>query len=125
VLATDAPLSDALLRGLAKRAGLGLSRSGSTGGNSSGDIFLAFSVADPMPEPQQLAPIVTRHSLNREEMNPVYEAAIQAVDESVINAIVQGEDVPCFKPEGETCPWIHTEELRRIMARHLRLTESS
>ena len=125
ILATDAPLSDALLRGMAKRAGLGISRSGSPGGNSSGDIFLAFSVADTMPEPQQLGPIITRHSLNWEEMNPVFEAAVQAVDESVINAIVQGEDTPCVKPEGAICPGIDTGELRRIMARHLRLTEGS
>lgn len=123
ILATDAPLSDALLRGLAKRAALGISRSGSPGGNSSGDIFLAFSVADPMAEPQQLGPIVTRHSLNWEEMDPVYEAAVQAVDESVINAIVQGEDVPCVKPEGEICPAIDTAALCRIMARHMRGTD--
>ena len=118
ILATDAPLSDALLRALAKRAALGIGRSGSPGGNSSGDIFLAFSVADPMAEPQQLGPIVTRHSLNWEEMDPVYEAAVQAVDESVINAIVQGEDVFCVKPEGETCPAIDTEALCRIMVQH-------
>lgn len=123
ILATDAPLSDALLRGLARRASLGIGRSGSPGGNSSGDIFLAFSVADEMSEPQRLDPIVTRHSLNWEEMDPVYEAAVQAVDESVINAIVQGEDVRCVKPEGEICPAIDTAALCRIMARHLRLSD--
>jgi len=119
ILATDAPLSDALLRGLAKRAGLGIGRSGSPGGNSSGDIFLAFSTADPMPEPIHAGPLITRHSLNWNEMNPVYEAAVQAVDEAVINAIVQGEDVPCLKPAGETCPGIDTHALCRIVLAHL------
>lgn len=115
ILATDAPLSDALLRGLAKRAGLGISRSGSPGGNSSGDIFLAFSTADPMPEPLHAGPIITRRSLNWEEMDAVYEAAVEAVDESVINAIVQGVDVPCVKPEGVVCPGIDTAKLCRIV----------
>lgn len=115
ILATDAPLSDALLRGLAKRAALGIGRSGSPGGNSSGDIFLAFSTADAMPEPSALGPVVTRHSLNWDVMDAIYEAAVQAVDESVINAIVQGEDVPCVKPKGEVCPGIDTAELCRIV----------
>ena len=115
ILATDAPLSDALLRGLAKRAALGIGRSGSPGGNSSGDIFLAFSTADPMPEPLALGAVVTRHSLNWNEMDPIYEAAVQSVDESVINAIVQGEDVVCVKPAGGVCPGIDTAELCRIV----------
>jgi D-aminopeptidase len=119
ILATDAPLSDALLRGLAKRAALGIGRSGSPGGNSSGDIFLAFSTADPMPDPLRAEPVIARHSLNWEEMDAVYEAAVQAVDESVINAIVQGEDTPCVKPEGAVCPGIDTADLCRIVRAHL------
>ena len=115
ILATDAPLSDALLRGLAKRAGLGIGRSGSPGGNSSGDIFLAFSTADPMPEPIHAGPVIMRQSLNWNEMDPLYEAAVQAVDESVINAIVQGEDVPCVKPRGGVCPGIDTAALCRLV----------
>ena len=124
ILATDAPLSDALLRALAKRAAIGIGRSGSPGGNSSGDIFLAFSVADPMAEPLTVGPIVTRQSLNWEEMDTVYEAAVQAVDESVINAIVQGEDVACVKPEGEICPGIDTDALLQIVAKHLQRSPS-
>ncbi|MCX8507973.1 MAG: P1 family peptidase, partial [Rhodobacteraceae bacterium] len=120
ILATDAPLSDALLRGLAKRGTTGIGRSGSPGGNNSGDIFLAFSTADAMAEPLHAGPVITRHSLNWEEMDPFYEAATQAVDEAVINAVVQGEDVACVKPEGETCPGIHIPELLAIMAKYNR-----
>jgi L-aminopeptidase/D-esterase-like protein len=103
------------LRGLAKRGTIGIGRSGTPGGNSSGDIFLAFSTADPMLNPLSAGPIITRHSLNWEQMDPVYEAATQAVDEAVINAIVQGEDVACVKPAGEVCPGIDTAELCRIV----------
>ncbi|MCB2120294.1 MAG: P1 family peptidase, partial [Rhodobacteraceae bacterium] len=115
ILATDAPLSDAILRGLARRAGLGIARSGSPGGNSSGDIFLAFSVADDMPAPPHAGPVITRHSLNWDELDPLYQAAVEAVDESVINAIVQGEDVACVKPEGKTCHGIDTARLMQVM----------
>ena len=121
ILATDAPLSDAILRGLARRAGLGIARSGSPGGNSSGDIFLAFSVADDMPAPPHAGPVITRHSLNWDELDPLYQAAVEAVDESVINAIVQGEDVACVKPEGKTCHGIDTARLMQVMANYGRL----
>jgi D-aminopeptidase len=118
ILATDAPLSDALLGGLAKRAALGIGRTGTYGGNSSGDIFLAFSTADAMPMAERAGPVITRHSLNWDEMDAVYNAAVQAVDEAVVNAIVQGEDVACVKPVGGTCPGIDTVALRQIMAQY-------
>jgi len=116
IIATDAPLSDAILRQLAKRASIGIGRSGSPGGNGSGDIFLAFSIADEMPDSLHAGPVITRHSLNWEELDPFYEAAVEAVDESVINAIVAGEDVATFKPPGYICPALDTDRLMTIMA---------
>jgi D-aminopeptidase len=121
ILATDAPLSDAILRSLAKRAGLGIARSGSPGGNSSGDIFLAFSVADPMPHPEKMGDLIQRHSLNWEALDPLYEAAVQAVDEAVINALVQGEDVPTVKPAGHVVPALDTDKLLDLMRQHGRM----
>ncbi|WP_137155605.1 P1 family peptidase [Rhizobium sp. FKL33] len=123
VIATDAPLSDAILRQLAKRASIGIGRSGTPGGNGSGDIFLAFSVADDMPNSLHAGPIISRRSLNWEELDPLYEAAVEAVDESVINAIVAGEDVPTFKPAGYICPAIDIDRLLTIMAAHGRLEQ--
>lgn len=121
ILATDAPLSDAILRSLAKRAGLGIARSGSPGGNSSGDIFLAFSVADPMPHPEKMGAVIQRHSLNWEVLDTLYEAAVQAVDEAVINALVQGEDVPTVKPAGHVVPALDTDKLLDLMRQHGRM----
>lgn len=118
IIATDAPLSDAILRQLAKRAGLGIGRTGTPGGNSSGDIFLAFSVADPIPDTLHAGPLIQRRSLNWEELDPLYLAAVEAVEESVINALVAGEDVATFKPPGMTCPGIDTARLMQIMAAH-------
>ncbi len=116
IIATDAPLSDAILRQVAKRATLGIGRSGTPGGNSSGDIFLAFSVADDMPISHRAGPVISRHSLNWDLLDPFYEAVVEAVDESVINAIVAGEDVPTFKPEGKVCAGIDTARLQAVMA---------
>jgi D-aminopeptidase len=115
ILATDAPLSDAILRQLAKRAALGIARSGTPGGNNSGDIFLALSVADDMEDTLHAGPMIHRRSVNWEELDPLYEAAVEAVDESIINAIVAGEDVVTFKPPGLICPAIDTDRLVQIM----------
>jgi L-aminopeptidase/D-esterase-like protein len=123
IIATDAPLSDAILRQLAKRASIGIGRSGSPGGNGSGDIFLAFSIADTIANPLHAGPLISRRVLNWEELDPLYEAAVEAVDESVINAIVAGEDVPTFKPPGYICPAIDVERLMTIMAAHGRMGE--
>ena len=111
------------MRNLAKRAALGIGRSGTAGGNGSGDMFLAFSVADDMVDSVYAGPVITRHSLNWEVLDPLYEAAVEAVDESVINAIVQGEDVATVKPEGKVCPGIDTETLRAVMAKYGRLRD--
>ncbi len=118
IIATDAPLSDAILRQLAKRASLGIGRSGTPGGNNSGDIFLALSVADEIPDTLHAGPVIQRRSLNWEELDPLYQAAVEAVDESVINAIVAGEDVATFKPAGFICPAIDTARLMQIMQAH-------
>ena len=124
ILATDAPLPDGRQRNVAKRAALGIGRSGTAGGNGSGDIFLAFSVADDMADSVYAGPVITRHSLNWEVIDPLYEAAVEAVDESVINAIVQGEDVATVKPAGQICPGIDTEALRAVMAKYGRVKDT-
>ncbi len=114
VLATDAPLSGLSLRQIAKRAAIGVGRGGSPGGNNSGDIFLAFSIANDQPMPQQDSALITRTELNNEFLDPIYLAAVECVEESVANALVAGEDVATFKPAGHTCHGIDTERLRDL-----------
>lgn len=116
VIATDAPLSRTSLRHLARRAGMGIARGGTPGGNSSGDIFLAFSTADAGPLPQRAAAVVTRREVNNEWLDPLYLAAVEAVEESVINAMVAGEDVAAVKPEGQIVRAIDTAALRALFA---------
>ena len=69
-----------------------------------------------MPHSLHAGPVITRHSLNWEQLDPLYEAAVEAADESVINAIVAGEDVATFKPAGQVCAGIDTDRLMSIMA---------
>ena len=116
VIATDAPLSALALRHVARRAGMGLARGGTPGGNSSGDIFLAFSTADIGPMPQKAGCRVMREELNSEGLDPLYLAAVEAVEEAVVNALVAGVDVPVVKPEGKICRAIDTDRLRAIFA---------
>jgi L-aminopeptidase/D-esterase-like protein len=103
ILSTDAPLSALSLRALARRAALGIGRAGTPGGNDSGDIFLAFSTAEAGPMPQRRGPVETVTQLNPEHLDPIYLAAVEAVDEAVVNALVAGEDTPTFKPPGAVC----------------------
>ncbi|MBL4926975.1 P1 family peptidase [Fuscibacter oryzae] len=116
VIATDAPLSRTSLRHLARRAGVGIGRGGTPGGNSSGDIFLAFSTANPGPMPQEAGPLVNRAELNNELLDPIYLAAVEAVEEAVVNAIVAGEDVAAVKPAGVVVPGIDRDRLRDLFA---------
>ena len=114
VIATDAPLSTISLRHLARRASLGLGRGGTPGGNSSGDIFLAFSTAPFGPMPQAASSLTSRTELNAENIDPIYLAAVEAVEESVINAIVAGTDTPCFRFPGKVIPGIDRAALAAL-----------
>ena len=116
ILGTDAPLSSLALRHMAKRASIGIGRNGTPGGNSSGDIFLAFSTANVGAMPQLSPAVVTRSELNMEYLDPLYLASVEAVEEAVVNALVAGDDVATFKPPGRVCRAINASELSRIFA---------
>ena len=114
ILATDAPLSGLSLRQMAKRAAIGIGRGGTPGGNNSGDIFLAFSTANPGPMPQFCSALLTKQELNGEHLDPLYLAAVEAIEESVVNALVSGEDVATFKPDGLMCRAIDHDRLKKV-----------
>ncbi len=114
VIATDAPLSALSLRHLARRASMGVARGGTPAGNSSGDIFLAFSTANAGPMPQTGVTLLTKSEINNEVMDPVYLAAVEATEEAVVNAIVAGVDVAAVKPKGLVVPGIDTAKLAAV-----------
>ncbi|MEH6719533.1 MAG: P1 family peptidase [Aurantimonas endophytica] len=87
VLATDAPLLSIQLERLARRAAIGIGRGGTPSGNNSGDLFLAFSTAnDPgcLPEPARFR----LDALAHDGLDPLFMAAVEAVEEAVLNALV-------------------------------------
>lgn len=120
VLGTDAPLAPLNLRHLAKRAAIGIGRHGTPGGNNSGDIFLAFSVANPMELPQLSPARLSFECINGELMDPLYLAAVEAVEEAVVNALVAAEDTPTLKPAGKVCRAIDHDRLVEVMRRYRR-----
>jgi D-aminopeptidase len=124
VLATDAPLSPLSLRHLARRASIGIGRHGTPGGNNSGDIFLAFSTANAGPVPSKPGAILETQHLNQEMLDPLYLAAVESVEEAVINAMLAAETTPSFRPRGLTCRAIDHGRLVEILDRYGRIRRS-
>jgi len=89
VVATDAPLLPHQTKRLARRATMGLARTGSTSGNGSGDLFIAFSTANPGAAAAKGPASITM--LNNNELDPVFEAVVQATEEAIVNAMVGAE----------------------------------
>jgi D-aminopeptidase len=89
IIATDAPLLPHQLERVAKRAALGVGRVGGLGEDSSGDIFLAFSTANPRAAADTGLATVTM--LPNDRINPVFEGTVQATEEAIINAMLAAE----------------------------------
>jgi D-aminopeptidase len=116
VVATDAPLLPQQLKRLARRASLGLARNGSYSGDGSGDLFLAFSTAN--ANVSQVRSFDVR-TLANGQLDPLFLATVQSVEESIINAMVAAETMTGVN--GRTEPAIDTGELRQILKRFDRL----
>jgi D-aminopeptidase len=125
VIGTDAPLLPNQLRRLAKRGALGIARTGSSGGHYSGDIILAFSVANDRDVNRRDAevPSVLQNMtcLDDHYLDVIYEAAVQSVEEAIINALIAAETVPLIKPSGKSWHKLDHQKLREIMAKYNRL----
>ena len=90
VIATDAPLLPHQLKRLAKRASLGLARTGSISGNGSGDLFIAFSTANAgAANPEPLTHSV--ETIPNDSMDRIFTAVVQATEEAIINALVDNQ----------------------------------
>jgi L-aminopeptidase/D-esterase-like protein len=117
VLATDAPLLPHQTKRLARRATMGLARTGAISGNGSGDIFIAFSTANP----DVAASRRTIHvdMLANEAIDPVFEAAVQATEEAIVNAMVGAETMT--GKDGHTVTALPHDRLRDTLKKYNRL----
>ena len=89
IVATDAPLLPHQLKRIAQRIPLGVGIVGGRGSNGSGDIFLAFSTANENAFNRDET--TTVKSMSNDQMTPIFEATVQAVEEAIINAMVAAE----------------------------------
>jgi L-aminopeptidase/D-esterase-like protein len=92
VVATDAPLLPNQLKRLARRVSLGLARTGTVSGNGSGDLFIAFSTANPnAANPNQI--IHSVETIPNDLMDPLFTGVVQATEEAVVNALVDNHSM--------------------------------
>jgi L-aminopeptidase/D-esterase-like protein len=89
IVATDAPLLPHQLERIARRVSLGLGRLGSFAGNSSGDLFLAFSTANAGAAKPEGTPALVM--LPNDRIDPLFQATIDATEEAVVNAMLAAQ----------------------------------
>ena len=113
VVATDAPLLPHQLKRLARRAPLGIGLVGGLGENSSGDIMLAYSTANPGAAGNKTQSLMM---LANNDINPLFEATVQATEEAIVNALVAAETMEGVK--GRVVQALPHDRLLEIMAKY-------
>lgn len=117
VVATDAPLLPHQLKRIVKRVALGIGVMGGRGGNSSGDIFIAFSTAN--PEAGVEKGIAHLEMLPNEFIDPLFVAVTSATEESIVNAMIAAETMEGIN--GNTAYAIPHERLVAILKKYGRI----
>ncbi len=117
VVATDAPLIPTQLKRLARRVSLGVGRDGSYSGDGSGDLFIAFSTAN--PEAISAKGLRYMTMLPNEKLDPLFLATVQATEEAVVNAMVAAETMTGIN--GHTVPALPHDKLREVLKKYNRL----
>jgi D-aminopeptidase len=119
VVATDAPLIPTQLKRLARRVPLGLGRDGSYSGDGSGDIFIAFSTAN--PGAAGIGGLHDLKMLDNDNLNPIFLATVQATEEAVINAMVAAETMKGINDF--TVYALPHDRLREVLKKYNRLVQ--
>jgi len=117
VVATDAPLLPNQLKRLARRAALGLARTGSVAGNGSGDLFVAFSTANPRAGDAKGTVALTM--LPNDRMGALFEATVGATEEAILNALVAARTMTGI--DGHRVVALPHDRVRESLRRHGRL----
>ncbi|MCI0603917.1 P1 family peptidase [bacterium] len=123
VIATDAPLLDYQLNRIARRGGMGLAKSGSIASNSSGDFIVAFSTTNRIKASEfWKGSTYTLQSIEQYDIQPLFEAAAEATEEAIINALFMAGDLEGYK--GHKVFALPIDRTLKIMERHHRLFRS-
>jgi D-aminopeptidase len=118
VLATDIPMMPHQLTRLAKRATIGIGRGGTPGGNNSGDIFLAFSVANSTPVAQKVDAVRSFDWVDDEQCDSIYLAAVESTEEAVLNAMLAADDMSTIRPHAKVCRALDPNHLVEVMRKY-------
>jgi D-aminopeptidase len=117
IAATDAPLAPHQLRRIAQRIALGIGRTGGTAGNGSGDIFLAFSTANPGAFRRGGTSAI--QMMSNDDMNVLMDATVDATEEAIINALIAARTMVGLN--GNTVYAIPHDQVRDILKKYGRL----
>lgn len=117
VVATDAPLLPHQLKRITQRVSLGIGKVGGTGGNGSGDIFIAFSTANQLAFSRKGETSISLYS--NDMMNSLFTATIQATEEAIINALVAGRTMKGINDN--TVPGLPHEAVLKILKDYNRI----
>jgi D-aminopeptidase len=118
VIATDAPLLPHQLKRLARRAALGMARTGAMASDSSGDIFIAFSTANAGSGSPDGLPSI--RMLPNERLTPLFEATAEATEEAIINALVAADTMTGANDRRAIA--LPHDRLRELLRKYNRLT---
>jgi D-aminopeptidase len=124
IIGTDLPLQPIQLHRVAKRGAIGIGRTGTSGGNYSGDIFLAFSTANEIELPGMMEKQPESFDLefiNEYHLDTIFEATAQAIEEAIINAMIAAQSMTTVKPPGYTLEAIDHDRLKQLMRHYGRL----
>ncbi|MEW6550008.1 MAG: P1 family peptidase [Spirochaetota bacterium] len=116
VIATDAPADSRQLTRMARRGGLGMARTGFYSASGSGDFFIAFSVAGPVPHEPAGSPILAREVLPDEALSALFAAQSEAIEEAVLNSLFAAETMT--GRDGNTRFALPTDETLAILDRY-------
>ena len=118
VVATDAPIDSRNLRRLARRAIMGLARTGSSGSNGSGDYVIAFSAAPQVRVHMNASAAPAGNQvmlLGNEAMSPLFEATIEATEEAIYNSMFKATTTA---GNGHTVEALPLDRTMEILRRH-------
>jgi len=114
VAATDAPLMPHQLKRIARRLTMGLARTGSTSGNGSGDLFIAFSTAN--ASSKKRTDVENLKMLRNSRIDPLFEAAVQATEEAIVNALIAADTMTGIN--GYRVEALPHDRLREVMRKY-------
>lgn len=121
IVATDAPLEARNLERVAKRAFMGLAKSGGVASNGSGDFVIAFSTNKDM-RVEHKASVLTKQQMSvvrNDDMTPIFMATIEATEEAIINSLFAAHDTPTY--DGRVIKALPLDKVMEMMRKHAKI----